>query len=222
MTRVSFSWFSSLKYHWIGLYNTSQSNCICQMNCKNEHGRQLDVRVEYICRFVERSLRSWAKVKVAQRTTLYTKYKDLILFNKNVIIAGICSFFSAAFVTQLYYTYYDKSHLSNSVVALMTEYSVYMPLFAILFYIDNRHRYVDPLTGKKDFNTIKRDIKKLFTAFSISEIAYSLSKISFTYQFLQLGAIPYQASMIGSLIASAISIVLINFLVIRVVRLVKT
>ena len=107
-------------------------------------------------------------------------------------------------------------------VALMTEYSVYMPLFAILFYIDNKYRYVDPLTGKKDYNTIKKDIKKLFTAFSISEIAYSLSKITFTYQFLQIGAIPYQASMIGSLIASAISIVLINFLAIRVVRLFKT
>jgi hypothetical protein len=182
----------------------------------------LDARIEYICRFVERDVRSWTKVKVAQRTTLYTKYKDLILFNKNVIIAGVCSFFSAALVTQFYYTYYDKSHIANSIVALMTEYSVYMPMFAILFYIDNKYRYIDPLTGKKDFNTIKRDIKKLFMAFSISEIAYSLSKISFTYQFLQIGAIPYQASMIGSLIASAISIVLINFLAIRVVRLFKT
>jgi hypothetical protein len=157
-----------------------------------------------------------------QKTTLYTKYKDLILFNKNIIIAGICSFFSAAFVIQFYYTYYSTSHFANSVVALATEYSIYMPLFAILFYIDNRCRYIDPLTGKKDFKTIKRDIKKLFTAFSISEIAYSLSKISLTYQFLQIGVIPYQASMLGSLAASAISIVLINFVIIRVVRLFRS
>ena len=129
---------------------------------------------------------------------IYNKYKNLILFNKNIIIAGICSFFSAAFVTQLYHTYYNTNHIANSLVALTIEYSVYMPLFGILFYIDNRHRYIDPLAGKKDFKTMKSDIKKLFTTFFISEIAYSLSKLSFTYQFLQLGALPYQASMVGS------------------------
>ena len=167
----------------------------------------------------ERWIRSWTNVKVTQRTTLYNKYKDLILFNKNIIIAGICAFISAAFVTQMYYVYYDKNHFANSIVALSAEYSVYIPLFALLFYIDNRHRYIDPLTGKKDFKTIRSDIKKLFTAFSISEIAFSLSNISFTYESLQLGALPYQASMLGSIAASMISFVLVNFVIIKVVKL---
>lgn len=65
-------------------------------------------------------------------------------------------------------------------------------------------------------------MKKLVTAFSISEIAYSLSKLSFTYQFLQLGVLPYQASMLGSLAASTISMVLINLVIIRVVKLFRT
>ena len=150
---------------------------------------------------------------------IFNKYKNLILFNKNIIIAGICSFFSAAFVTQLYHTYYNTNHIANSIVALLVEYSVYMPLFGILFYIDNRYRYIDPLTGKKDLKTIKNDIKKLFTTFFISEITYSLSKLSFTYQFLQLGALPYQASMVGSVAASGISIVLINLVAIKGVKL---
>ena len=137
-------------------------------------------------------------------------------------MAGICSFFSAAFVTQYYYTQYDNSHIANSIVALVSEYGVYIPLFGILFYGDNRFRYINPLTGKKDFKTIKTDIKKLLTAFSISEVAYSLSKISLTYQFLQLGVLPYQASMLGSLAASAVSFVLINFMITRVVKLFKT
>jgi hypothetical protein len=118
----------------------------------------------------------------------------------------------------MYNVYYNKDHIANSIVVLSTEYSVYIPLFALLFYIDNRHRYIDPITGK-DFKTIKRDIKKLFTAFSISEIAFSLSNISFTYEFLQLGALPYQASMLGSLAASVISFVLINIVIIKVVKL---
>ena len=149
---------------------------------------------------------------------MYNKYKDLIVFNKNIIIAGICSFFSSAYVTQFYYTHYDKSHIANAILALLTEYSVYMPIFVVLFYIDNRYRYFDPLTGKKD-SKIKKDLRKLFTAFLISEIAYSLSKVSLTYQFLQAGALPYQASMFGSLTASAISFVLINLAVFKVVKL---
>ena len=158
-------------------------------------------------------------MKTIQRTILYNKYKDLILLNKNIIVAGICAFVSAAFVTQFYYTQYNESHIATSIVALISEYSVYLPIFGLLFYRDNRHRYINPLTGEKDFNTIKTDIKKLLTAFSISEVAYSLSKISVTYQFLQLGLMPYQASMFGSIAASAISILLINFMITRVVKL---
>lgn len=161
-------------------------------------------------------------MKTIQTTILYNKYKDLILLNKNIIVAGICAFFSAAFVTQFYYTQYNESHIATSIVALITEYSVYIPIFSLLFYLDNRYRYINPLTGKKDFKTIKTDIKKLLTAFSISEVAYSLSKISVTYQFLQIGLMPYQASMFGSIAASAVSILLINFIITRVVKLFRT
>jgi hypothetical protein len=64
-------------------------------------------------------------VKVIQRAMLYNKYKDLILLNKNIIVAGICSFFSAAFVSQYYYTQYDSNHIANAIVALVSEYRVY-------------------------------------------------------------------------------------------------
>ncbi len=161
-------------------------------------------------------------MKTIQTAILYNKYKDLILLNKNIIVAGICAFVSAAFVTQFYYTQYNESHIATSIVALISEYSVYIPIFGLLFYRDNRYRYINPSTGKKDFKTIKTDIKKLLTAFSISEVAYSLSKISVTYQFLQIGLMPYQASMFGSLAASAVSILLINFMVTRVVKLFRT
>lgn len=161
-------------------------------------------------------------MKTIQTAILYNKYKDLILLNKNIIVAGTCAFISAAFVTQFCYTHYNESHIATSVVALISEYSVYIPIFGLLFYLDNRYRYTNPSTGKKDFKTIKTDIKKLLTAFSISEVAYSLSKISVTFQFLQIGLMPYQASMFGSLAASAVSILLINLLITRVVKLFRT
>lgn len=97
-----------------------------------------------------------------------------------------------------------------------------MPLFGILFYLDNKYRYIDPFTGKRDFKTIKTDIKKLLSTFSISEVAYSFTKISLAYQSLQLGVLPYQASMLGSLAASIVSLVLINFMITQVVKLFRT
>ncbi|MGA8083696.1 MAG: hypothetical protein WB988_17730 [Candidatus Nitrosopolaris sp.] len=92
----------------------------------------------------------------------------------------------------------------------------------ILFYRDNKYRYINPFTVKRDFKTIKTDIKKLLSTFFISEVAYSFTKISLTYQFLQLEVLPYQASMLGSLAASIVSLVLINFMITQVVKLFRT
>ena len=140
-------------------------------------------------------------------------------FNKNLVISGTCAFFAAALVTQLYLQY-DRSNVSNSIIALSTEYGVYIPLFAFLFYKDNKVKYVDPVTGKKDSKRVKEDIWKLFAAFSVSEIIYSVMKISIHCQLLQLGAQPYQASMISSLIAWGVFLVSINVSA-KVVKLFK-
>lgn len=140
----------------------------------------------------------------------YQHYRDYILLNKNILVSGVFAFFGGALFTQLY-TQYDNNNLSNSIVTLSVEYAIYIPLFALLFYMDNRNRYVDPLTGRKDKKRIKSDIKKLIAAFSLSELIFSFSKIAIHYELLQTSmAEPYQASMIGSLTAWAIFLVSIN------------
>jgi len=50
------------------------------------------------------------------------------------------------------------SNVTNSIIALSTEYGVYIPLFAFLFYRDNKVKYVGPATGKKDSKRVKEDI----------------------------------------------------------------
>jgi hypothetical protein len=140
----------------------------------------------------------------------YQHYRDYILLNKNILVSGVFAFFGGALFTQLY-AQYDNNNLSNSIVTLSVEYAIYIPLFALLFYMDNRNRYVDPLTGKKDKKRIKSDIKKLIAAFSLSELIFSFSKIAIHYELLQTSIVePYQASMIGSLTAWAIFLVSIN------------
>ena len=106
----------------------------------------------------------------------YDKYRNYILFNKNIILSGTVAFFVGALSTQLY-AQNDNNNLVNSIVTLSIEYGVYIPLFAILFYIDNKQRYIDPLTQKKDYSIIKGDVKKMVATFTISRVDIFCSKV---------------------------------------------
>jgi hypothetical protein len=62
-------------------------------------------------------------------------------------------------------------------------------------------RYLHPITGHKDFVQIKSDIVKLFAAFSISELIYSVCKISAQCYLLQRNVEPYQACVLAAILA---------------------
>jgi hypothetical protein len=147
----------------------------------------------------------------------YNKYRNYILFNKNIIISGTLAFFTGGLFTQLY-AKYDSNDLSNSIATLTVEYGIYIPVFALLFYIDNKENYVDPMTGEKKYSRIKSDIKKLLAAFLVSEIIYSLVKFFIHFELLQRSVEPYQASMIAALVAWTVFLVIIN-LGVKVVKL---
>ncbi len=132
-------------------------------------------------------------------------------FNKNLVIAGICSLSVGAYFSQLYTQYDGSNSTANSILTLLVEYCVDTPIFALLFYKDNKSRYVDPLTGNKDPRKIKQDLKKLITAFSIAECIYSVTKVSFQYQFLNYSNLQsYEAAMFSSMIAWGSFFILIN------------
>ena len=103
---------------------------------------------------------------------------------------------------------------------MSVEYGVYIPIFVFLFYRDNKNKYFYPITKKKESKKIKSDIKKLVSAFSTSEIIYSVSKITMHYFFLEQGIESYKASMIASLIAWIIFLIAINATA-KVVKLFK-
>lgn len=139
----------------------------------------------------------------------FNRYRDAILFNKNIIITGAAGFFSGALGAQLY-SLYSNNSLANAIVALLSEYSVDIPFFAIAHYMDNLDRYRDPTTGKKKPSLFKQDIKKLVIAISSSEAAYAVTKIFTHYQFLHYSIEPYQAAMASSLIGWTVFLVLVN------------
>ena len=141
--------------------------------------------------------------------TFYSKYRNYLLFNKNIIIAGTAALIVGIFFTQLYAQKSNNNFL-NSISTLAIEYAVYIPIFGLLFYFDNKNRYVDPSSGEKNYQNIKNDLIKLFTIFSISEIIYSISKVTIHYQLMQISFEPYQASIIGSITAWIIFLIVIN------------
>lgn len=65
----------------------------CLMSSPTSHKQIAYHRCTLHVGFAERNIRRWANVKVIQRAMLYNKYKDLILLNKNIIVAGICPSF---------------------------------------------------------------------------------------------------------------------------------
>ena len=141
--------------------------------------------------------------------SFYQKYRNTILFNKNLLDSGIISFLVGALFTQIY-AQYDENHILNSLITLVIGYAVYIPLFAFLFYRDNKAKYIDPLTGKKNSNRIKNDVKKLFTAFSISEVIFIVSKTYIHYSLLVSSVEPYQAYSLAEFVSWIIYFISIN------------
>lgn len=142
-------------------------------------------------------------------TSFYQKYRNTILFNKNLLVSGIISFLVGALFTQIY-AQYDENHTLNSLITLIIGYAVYIPLFAFLFYRDNKAKYIDPLTGKKNSNKIRNDVKKLFTTFSISEAVFIVSKTYIHYSLLVSSIEPYQAYSLAEFVSWIIYFISIN------------
>jgi hypothetical protein len=149
-------------------------------------------------------------IQTVTGSRFYTQYKDLLCFNKNLIIAGVCSLVIAAIITE----YYDVNHNGRSniilvtFVSFLTEYAVETPIFVALFYHDIKRR------GKKDQRLIRNDIKRLFTAYSISDAVYFIAQIFLEIYLLQDSSLEaYQAAVYSSIMAWAIYFVIMNLVI---------
>jgi hypothetical protein len=153
------------------------------------------------------------------RGSFYSRYKAAILFNKNLVISGVAGFFASAIASQLY-AQHNPDEFANSVIAVSAEYAVYLPLFGLLFYFDNRDKYVDQSTGRRNKSQIGNDVKKLFASFGVSEVVFSIVRFGSQYGLLRLDLQAYEASMISSLAAWAVFFVSVNIMA-RLTRLHK-
>jgi hypothetical protein len=143
----------------------------------------------------------------------YSRYRELILFNKNIILAAV-----AAIITDAIGVQYAAQSISNNVLvsifSIIIDTGVYLVAFAGLFYIDNKKKYIDTVTGKRDSNMFKQDAKKIVTALGVSEVVYMIGKFTSIYLLLQSNvAPPYQVAMLSTLLAGGFSTVTANLMI---------
>lgn len=133
-----------------------------------------------------------------------SKFKDYILFNRDILIGVTCGFFASAITSQLIAKY--TSTLTNSLISQIADISVFLTVFGTLFYIDNKHMFTvniestEKKTKRIEFAKLKWVLIKLGSTLSIAEIEYNTVKPYFHYWFLNKGYEPFIASMIASLI----------------------
>ncbi len=142
----------------------------------------------------------------------YAKYRGLILFNKNILVAAVAAIITDAIVVQHAAKNIDNDILV-SIFSIITDTGVYLAAFAGLFYVDNRKKYIDSVTGKRDSNRFKQDAKKIVTALGVSEVVYMIGKFTSIYLLLQANiAPPYQIAMLSTLLAGGFSTVTANLM----------
>ncbi|MFZ0514127.1 MAG: hypothetical protein WAM14_21155 [Candidatus Nitrosopolaris sp.] len=141
------------------------------------------------------------------------KYKEYLLFNKNILIGFVCAFIAGATVSQLILAKF--SYVLNSLITLITEDVVFYTIFGILFYIDYKRSYFkqeQQSARHARFGDIKLVIVKLISTMSIAEIEYNIVKPYIQYWFLTQLFEPFVASVIGSLVGIAGFIAVADFM----------
>ena len=142
----------------------------------------------------------------------YSKYREIISFNKNIIIAAIINAIANVFIVNYASIIYVTNYLLISVISIIADFLIYNVSFIILYLIDNRSKYVNP-DGSKNNQKIKQDLKKLITIIGLSEISYLATKFLLTFIIFQsLSIDPSLISIITTVLAWIFYIIIANIM----------
>ena len=99
-----------------------------------------------------------------------TRLKDYLLFNRNILIG-----FSGAATSQAITRFTTPP--VNSLISLVIETSVFLTIFGILYYLDNKHSFFNEQTQVTESGKVKWVIIKLASTLSVAEIEYNSRKL---------------------------------------------
>lgn len=97
-----------------------------------------------------------------------SRLKDYLLFNRNIIIGFVGAFLTSAGTSQVIAKI--TSPIINSLISIAVETSIFLAIFGILFYLENKNKFVDEQGKRKESAKVKWVILKLVSTLSIAEI----------------------------------------------------
>lgn len=117
--------------------------------------------------------------------TSYFKYKNIILFNKNIILAGIIAAVADIFIMNYASSIFLSNYLIISGISLVGDFLVYNSFFISSYFLDNRIKYINS-GGSMNKQKIKQDLKKLISVIGLAEISYITTKFLSTFIIFEL------------------------------------
>jgi hypothetical protein len=144
------------------------------------------------------------------------QYKEYLKLNKNILLGFSASIIISAIAAQ---SLSNQQNYVNATLTLIVDYVVYFSTFGVLFYFDNRKKYVLE-SGKIDKSGLKRDLMKIISSLGIGELVYTISRWSLQYYLLTNSYQAYLASLIAQSLSTCIYMATVN-LSVKMMRLYK-
>jgi hypothetical protein len=125
--------------------------------------------------------------------------KAYLLFNRNILIGFVGAFLVGAVSSQAIARF--TSPLVNSLISIVAELGVFLTIFGVLFYFDNKDKFIDEHGKRKESGKVKWVLIKLASTLSVAEIEYNTVKPAIHFWLLIQDYQPFVASAIASFIA---------------------
>jgi hypothetical protein len=134
------------------------------------------------------------------------KYTEYLKLNKNLFLSIVVAVIISAITAQLLA---GQEDYLNSSYTLLADLVVFYSTFGILFYFDNRKKYLTE-SGKVDSPRLRRDLVKIITSVGAGEIVYIGIRWYLQYYFLGINYEPYMASIITHVISAVVYLFIVN------------
>ena len=144
------------------------------------------------------------------------QYKEYLKLNKNILLGFLASIVVSAIIAQMFSS---QQNYVNATITLGTDYLVYFSTFGMLFYFDNKKKYILD-TGEVDRSSLRRDLIKVILSLGIGEIIYTICRWTLQYYLLTNSYEAYIASLTSQSISTVIYMITVN-LSVKFTRLYK-
>jgi len=134
------------------------------------------------------------------------RYVEYLKLNKNLFLSIIVAVIVSAITAQLLA---GQEDYLNSSYTLLADLVVFYSTFGVLFYFDNRKKYLTE-SGKIDSPRLRRDLIKIITSVGAGEIVYIGIRWYLQYYFLGINYEPYMASVVTHLISATVYLIIVN------------